>query len=466
MKNYQKLVWKLIDRNISDREFKQLQIELSSDVKLRDYYQQCLEAESTLGNRHHTPFLTFTEKSKATSNKIISFFTYSGWAAAAAVLFLAFFKSPDRPSARLVSVKNADWRGMALEVGQPIPRKMLHLQKGAVEIDFSSNTKVVVEAPAYFQITDEGTMVLGKGKITATHQGDKGTFKVETPVGSIVDLGTQFGVFVDHSQHQSTIITKVFEGNIKFLGNSGTNRFFNNGESAIIRGTNTGNGVKILVNHPYAQLNPLPTLSGKQDQIPESINYRKNLDDEINKSSPEEFDAVDLMLQGNISAQINYSMVKGIADALDQKVQILQNAQHQYTPLDEVTFAEAAMLEIEAMARSIVDSYVEFSKIRYWEACQTAEITWDEKKDQNGQITHRIPHAQRLAQPREGNRLLKNLEQIREWISKVHLIHEEKGMGWASQFGCPEDGKAIFDKRNKKLLAITYAIDSIKSNLD
>ena len=66
----------------------------------------------------------------------------------------------------------------------------------------------------------------------------------------------------------------------------------------------------------------------------------------------------------------------------------------------------------------------------------------------------------------EEQKLLKNLETIREWVTEVHLIHEEKGMGWASQFGCPEDGKAIFDQRNKNLLAITYAIDSIKSNLD
>ena len=48
MKNYQKLVWKLIDRNISESEFNDLQIKLLSDVKLRDYYQQCLETESTL----------------------------------------------------------------------------------------------------------------------------------------------------------------------------------------------------------------------------------------------------------------------------------------------------------------------------------------------------------------------------------------------------------------------------------
>ena len=59
-------------------------------------------------------------------------------------------------------------------------------------------------------------------------------------------------------------------------------------------------------------------------------------------------------------------------------------------------------------------------------ACQTAEVVWIEHKDQAGQITHRIPHARRLSQPKEGNKLLKNLEKIREWITEVHLIHEEK----------------------------------------
>jgi hypothetical protein len=172
------------------------------------------------------------------------------------------------------------------------------------------------------------------------------------------------------------------------------------------------------------------------------------------------------MLQDNLEAQINYSMVKGIASALDQKVEILKSAKKQYTPHDGITFEEAAMNQIEALGFSISDSYVEFSKIRYWEACKTAEIIWDESKDDNGQVTHLTPRAERLAQPQEGNRLLKNLETIRDWVSSLQLIHQEKGMGWASQFGCPEDGKAIFDKRNKNLLAITYAIDSIKSNHD
>ena len=45
-----------------------------------------------------------------------------------------------------------------------------------------------------------------------------------------------------------------------------------------------------------------------------------------------------------LQAQINYSMVKAIATALDQKVQILENAKNNFTPSDDITFAEAAMM--------------------------------------------------------------------------------------------------------------------------
>ena len=93
------------------------------------------------------------------------------------------------------------------------------------------------------------------------------------------------------------------------------------------------------------------------------------------------FDAVDLMLEGNLQAQINYSMVKGIAQALDEKAQILNNAEESFEPQESETFAEVAMPEIEAMAQAVTDGCVDFSKIRFWEACETAEVAWEESKD-------------------------------------------------------------------------------------
>ena len=466
MKNYEKLVWKLIDREISDTEFSDLQTELLSSQELREYYQECLETDSTLASRHHSPFLGFKEKE--TKKEILPFITYGGWAAAAIVLFSVFFSpSHPEPSAFLVSSEGADWRGISVSDGDSMPTDMLHLQRGAIEVDFPSKTKVVIEAPAYFQISSGNSLTLGQGMLTATHEGKPGSFSVQTPVGSFFDLGTQFGVFVDHTMEEATVITEVFEGNIKFEGfNKNDSRFLHEGENAIIKGSNRNEFLKISANHPYAQLFPRPNLKVSPPSSGEQKGSSEIPFADARKSESQDIDAIDIMLDGNLRAQINYSMVKGIASALDQKVKILENAKNNYTPTDDITFAEAAMSQIEAMGQSIVESYVKFPEIRYWEACQTAEVIWDEQRNAEGQITHRIPHAQRLKQHREGNRLLKNLETIREWITDVHLIHENKGMGWASQFECPEDGKAIFDKRNKNLLAITYAIDSIKSNHD
>ena len=69
MKNYEKLVWKLIDREISDPEFKELQTELQSSPDLRRYYQECLETESTLSSRHHSLFLDFKDKASSSDKK-------------------------------------------------------------------------------------------------------------------------------------------------------------------------------------------------------------------------------------------------------------------------------------------------------------------------------------------------------------------------------------------------------------
>ena len=467
MKKSEKLIWKLIDREITEEEFNELEDELSKDEDLRTYYQNSIETDSALSNRHYTPFLNFkTDKARKTTN-LISFVSLTGWIAAAIIIIFAIL--PETSSeVKLVATENADWRGYSVAIEDEMPDQILHLHSGAIELQFPTKTKVVIEGPAFFRVENDSSLHLAKGSATVTHSGLPETFHLNTPLGKIVDLGTQFGVLVDHSNSEATVVTEVFDGNIKFIGNSkDETRFFNTGENAIIRGTELGQKLKVLANHPYANLVARPTLTETPTQD-KALGTSSELLLEAHKqdSTISDFDAVDLMLNGNFQAQINYSMVKGIAQAIDQKAEILNNAQSMYTPQNGVSFAEAAMQEIEAMGQSIVDSYVNFSKIRYWEACQTAEVVWIEHKDQADQITHRIPHARRLSQPKEGNKLLKNLEKIREWITAVHLIHEEKGMGWASEFGCPEDGKEKFDKRSRNLLAISYAIDSIKSNLD
>ncbi len=190
--------------------------------------------------------------------------------------------------------------------------------------------------------------------------------------------------------------------------------------------------------------------------------------EEETKNEPEEhsFDAVDLMLEGNLKEQINYSMVKALAEALDEKAQILIQAEQGFEPQDGESFAEVAMPEIEAMAQSVTDGCVDFGKVRFWEACETAEIAWEEIKDAEGKVVSRAPYGKSHDEPREGNRLLKNLEKIAAWLRSVHEIHEEKGMGWVSPYGCPEDGQHAYDRRAVCLATLDEIVEKVKANLD
>lgn len=178
------------------------------------------------------------------------------------------------------------------------------------------------------------------------------------------------------------------------------------------------------------------------------------------------FDAVDLMLEGNLKEQISYSMVKALAKALDEKAQILIQAEHGFEPQEEESFAEVAMPEIEAMAQAVTGGCVDFSKIRFWEACETAEVAWEESKDEEGKVVGRMPYGNPHDEPRDGNRILANLEQISKWLGQVHELHQERGMGWVSPYGCPEDGQQAYDDRAKCFEKLQATVEAIKNNLD
>jgi hypothetical protein len=122
------------------------------------------------------------------------------------------------------------------------------------------------------------------------------------------------------------------------------------------------------------------------------------------------------MLHGNLAAQIRYGMIKGLAESLDEKAQLLLEAESNFEPQGEETFAEIALPEIEAMAQALTEDWIDFSRLRYWETCQTAEIEWEEYPTEDGQPAQRVPYARPLEDAKEGNRLLANIEQIRNWL--------------------------------------------------
>ncbi len=69
------------------------------------------------------------------------------------------------------------------------------LEHGYLKIHFVSGPIAIIEAPASFELIDSMSMKLNYGKIYANIEGKSG-FTVDTPVSTIIDLGTEFGVNV------------------------------------------------------------------------------------------------------------------------------------------------------------------------------------------------------------------------------------------------------------------------------
>jgi len=89
----------------------------------------------------------------------------------------------------------------------------LHLLKGFVEITFDKGAKVIVEAPAQIKLEDAAQMFLRQGRLTAgTPSLYAHGFTVNTPIASIKDIGTQFGLSVEEGNGESEF--HVFEGEV------------------------------------------------------------------------------------------------------------------------------------------------------------------------------------------------------------------------------------------------------------
>ena len=69
---------------------------------------------------------------------------------------------------------------------------------------FDEGAKVVVEAPAIFELRGEDRMMVQSGRVTTSVSEAAQGFRVDTPTSRVIDLGTEFGVQV--SQHGDTVV--------------------------------------------------------------------------------------------------------------------------------------------------------------------------------------------------------------------------------------------------------------------
>lgn len=124
------------------------------------------------------------------------------------------------PMATLQRVENLKWGGVeAYEEGERLQvGAVLDFRSGLLELELDGRGRMVVEGPAHLEFPKAGLAVLKRGRVVmrATEKGHG--YRVETPRGSVIDLGTEFGVSVGAD---GMVETHVLEGSVEAVGDNG-----------------------------------------------------------------------------------------------------------------------------------------------------------------------------------------------------------------------------------------------------
>ncbi len=120
--------------------------------------------------------------------------------------------APTPVVAATVALHEAVWEGPeSLQPGDTMHAGRYRLSRGLAQLAFKGGASVVVEAPAEFVLHDDDEMMLVAGKLVGRCV-DGTTLTVTTPSARVRDLGTEFGVLI-HPTGRTEMC--VFDGEVE-----------------------------------------------------------------------------------------------------------------------------------------------------------------------------------------------------------------------------------------------------------
>jgi Concanavalin A-like lectin/glucanases superfamily/FecR protein len=109
---------------------------------------------------------------------------------------------------------NLQWEGESHASGSPLTPGWLRLKSGLAQIEFYQGARVTLEGPAAFQLISSSEAYCTSGKLSAHVPPQAKGFRIQTPKGTIVDLGTDFGLDLN----DASAPVHVFKGEVEFHG--------------------------------------------------------------------------------------------------------------------------------------------------------------------------------------------------------------------------------------------------------
>ena len=155
---------------------------------------------------------------------------------------------------------NLEWDSAAITPGTPLSPGWLKLKSGIAQIEFYQGARVLIEGPAELQLVSSGEATCTRGKLSAQVPPQAKGFRINTPKGTIVDLGTEFGLDVSASNEE----VHVFKGEVELHQPSVTMKSLKEGQAMAI----AGNTALLTANaSSFASLNEIDARSAMSQRF-------------------------------------------------------------------------------------------------------------------------------------------------------------------------------------------------------
>jgi hypothetical protein len=128
---------------------------------------------------------------------------------------------------------NAEWEGGSPLVGTPLTPGPLRLKRGLAQIEFYQGARVTLEGPAELELLSASEARCTSGRLSAHVPPQARGFRIQTPKGTVVDLGTDFGLDLNTPEAQ----VHVFKGEVELHPDGSAMQPLKEGEAMLLADT-------------------------------------------------------------------------------------------------------------------------------------------------------------------------------------------------------------------------------------
>ena len=201
---------------------------------------------------------------------------------------LPLFDMPEKPVTPAVMTDLADvqWKSTPPKLGEPLQPGRLAFGSGTVELLFFNGVRSVIEGPAELALLTEGRVFCNQGKWSVTVPPSGIGFEIQTPGGTIRDLGTQFYASIEGKDCGVHVLKGIVEVE------NGKKTLLQTNEAINVQGGEIRDRMASVVNlfvpktemrqrsTTYWQQNPPPSVQAKTEPIL-SVDFRQENPDDV-----------------------------------------------------------------------------------------------------------------------------------------------------------------------------------------